>query len=288
MKKNTKASWISKLSNTLRPRQSFKISLQFSMLSIFLTLFILTMMTIIAVTTYRLYESMIIISKQQMDQVTTMVTDQLNAQLHPAEGASNLTKELIQNNILDINNTNQMLNYTVELLDTLPDAAMVYWGDQEGNFIISRQEPDGTLSSEIISRKGGKAVSTFIKRDKDKNVIEKKVTADVTYDPRKRPWYITAAQLKETTWSNPYIFFTGKTRTLGITSAAPMFNTKDELVGVVGIDMKLDVISKFLDKLRVGKSGDAFIVDKDGQLIAHPDLIELTGDDRGDEILPIK
>lgn len=267
--------------------KNLKISLQFSMLSIFLSLFICTMLTIIVVTTMRLYDSMVVISDQQMQQVTTLVNDKLGAHLKTAELSSELSIKLVKSGIIDVNNTQQVLNYTLKLLNSLNNAAMVYWGDSEGNFIISRSESNGTLSSEIIKRSPGSAVSTHLSRDQHFNIINTKETQDVTYDPRQRPWYIAATEAKSTIWSNAYIFFSGEKKTMGITLASPVYNQKNQLLGVFGIDMKLDAISQFLAQQKVGKSGVAFIIDETGKLIAYPNLSEITDGNTSYQIVPV-
>lgn len=258
------------------------------MLSIFLSLFIVTMLTIIVVTTYRIYESMVVISRDQMHQATEITSIQLSSHINPAESAGNLAEKLIRRKIVDIANQDEVLAYTQEALKSMSNAAMVYWGDTQGNFVISRLESDNTISSELINRRNGKAISTHISRDSQGNVINTKTTENVTYDPRERPWYKAAKLEKKTTWSNAYIFFSGEKKTLGITSASPVYSKEGTLMGVVGIDMKLDVISKFLAALKVGKTGVAFIVDKDGNLIAHPKLLKLADKSKTYSILPIQ
>lgn len=258
-------------------KKTFKISLNFSMLSIFLTLFITTMLTIITVTTLRLYDSMVVIGDAQMEQVTLSINDKLQSHLQPAELASRVTRELIEGKIIEVDNTAQVLNYTLELLSSLSNAAMVYWGDQQGNFIISRLNSDGTLSSEIIKRDQNTATSTYLTRDKDLNITDRRITEGVTYDPRQRPWYLAAKNAKATTWSDAYIFFSGDRKTLGITLGTPIFDNKQQLIGVFGIDMRLGAISRFLANQSVGKTGVAFIIDNNGKLIAHPRLSELAG-----------
>lgn len=269
-------------------KTNFKISLQFSMLSIFLSLFIVTMLTIIIVTTLRIYESMVVISRDQMHQVTELTNNRLSAHINPAESAGNLAEKLIRRKIVDIKKEEEVIAYTQEALKSMSSASMVYWGDTQGNFVISRLESNNTISSEVINRSNGNAKSTHISRDSAGKIIDTKTTDNVTYDPRQRPWYKAAELDKKTTWSNAYIFFTGETKTLGITSASPVYNENSKLMGVVGIDMKLGVISEFLSKLKVGKTGVAFILDKDGNLIAHPKLLKLADKSKSYSILPIQ
>ncbi len=269
-------------------KKDLKFTLRFSMLSIFLTLFVLTMLTMVTVTSLRFYESMRSISKQQMQQVTSLVNEKLLSLITPAESGSALSRLLIENQIIDVNDTKQVTTSTLRLLAVIPHAAMVYWGDENGNFIIARLENDGTISTEIIDRNSTPTTSTHIYRDKALNTILMTKTEKVVYDPRKRPWYITAKNEKKTTWSDAYAFFSGNNNILGITSASPIYDKNKTLLGVFGIDMRLDSISEFLSKQKIGKSGLSFIINSDGYLIAHPQLAIHTAANEKETITPIK
>lgn len=269
-------------------RKDLKFTLRFSMLSIFLTLFVVTMLTMVTVTSMRFYESMSSLSKQQMQQVTSLVNQKLMSLITPAESGSSLSQLLIENNIIDVKDTKQLATATLRLLAVIPHAAMVYWGDEKGNFIIARLENDGTISTEIIDRKVTPITSTHIYRDHQFNVILTTKTQNVVYDPRKRPWYTAAIGEKKTTWSNAYTFFTGDNNILGVTSASPIYDKNKNLLGVFGIDMRLDSISEFLSKQQIGKTGSSFIINRKGFLIAHPYLVTHDTANQKETITPIK
>ena len=86
------------------------------------------------------------------------------------------------------------------------------------------------------------------------------------YDPRIRPWYKNAAFEGKTLWSPIYVMFSHSR--LGITLAEPVYNDKGKLLGVVGTDILLSEISKFLNDLRIGQTGQAFIIERSGLLVA--------------------
>ncbi|QDU62850.1 Phosphoserine phosphatase RsbU [Planctomycetes bacterium Pan216] len=89
------------------------------------------------------------------------------------------------------------------------------------------------------------------------------------YDPRVRPWYVAAVESNRPTWSPPYAWVRGDGRqaTLGIAFARPIVGADGELVGVLDSDISLKDVSRFLNDARVFDSGEAFLVDRDGQLI---------------------
>jgi methyl-accepting chemotaxis protein len=52
---------------------------------------------------------------------------------------------------------------------------------------------------------------------------------------------------------------------------APIFNEQGEVIGTVTSVLKMDFISERITSVKVGQTGYAFMVDKTGLLIAHPD-----------------
>ncbi|WP_293126894.1 adenylate/guanylate cyclase domain-containing protein [Okeania sp. SIO1I7] len=86
------------------------------------------------------------------------------------------------------------------------------------------------------------------------------------YDPRIRPWYKNAVETKKPTWSDIYADF--KELRLKITLVQPVYQDNNELIGVVGVDFVLSHIREFLQSLKIGKSGQTFIIERTGFLVA--------------------
>jgi methyl-accepting chemotaxis protein len=103
------------------------------------------------------------------------------------------------------------------------------------------------------------------------------------YDPRKRPWYQQAKKEMTTGLTQPYI--AASTGKLILTFMSPMLHDGN-LIGVYGCDVTLDYIVKQVLSVKLGKSGYAFVVDKEGKILVHPDssyplkksLRDLSGD----------
>ncbi len=82
------------------------------------------------------------------------------------------------------------------------------------------------------------------------------------YDPTIREWYTTAQSNKDKViWVNPYVDAgTGKI----VISAAKAVLKDNNIVGVVGIDIDLAVLSDQLTNLVIGNSGNIIITDQNG------------------------
>lgn len=87
------------------------------------------------------------------------------------------------------------------------------------------------------------------------------------YDARIRPWYQTPKQAGQATWSPIYQFIT-RTETLGISAGLPIYNSFGKLKGVVATDITLDYFNQFLSSLHISPSGQVFMIERSGLLIA--------------------
>lgn len=86
------------------------------------------------------------------------------------------------------------------------------------------------------------------------------------FDPRTRPWYKEAVAAKKAIWTSIYAGFTPGT--VFIAAAQPLYDQTGKLIGVSGTDMSLLDIQKFLVQNRVSPSGQVFLIDPSGLLVA--------------------
>lgn|GEM_PF-2285568 len=92
------------------------------------------------------------------------------------------------------------------------------------------------------------------------------VSAIENYDPRVRPWYVAAATAKQPRWPKPYIY--RDLPDLYVSLAAPVYDKAGKLLGVFGADRTLQQLDQFMHGLEIGKTGRAYIVDREGCLVA--------------------
>ena len=89
------------------------------------------------------------------------------------------------------------------------------------------------------------------------------------YDPRIRPWYKKAISAKKTIITKPYI--DSRTQQLAISIATPIRVNKN-IVGIISSDILLNDILKSILNIKLDGYGFAYIVDRDGIVVVHPDF----------------
>jgi len=89
------------------------------------------------------------------------------------------------------------------------------------------------------------------------------------FDPRKRDWYIETVQNKELTWVSPYI--DTATKELVISAGVPIYDPTNpsRLLGVLGIDVKLDALTELMTSIKVGQEGYPILYNKEGIVLIH-------------------
>lgn len=118
----------------------------------------------------------------------------------------------------------------------------------------------------IERRTGEAATSTWRFLDAQAQEIGSTTTSEVTFDPRRRPWYRAAFRAGEPVAVGPYV--TATTQSLSLTLSMPM---QDNPRVIAGIDVLLETISDILAKEAVSQHGRGFIFDREKKLIVHSD-----------------
>ena len=140
----------------------------------------------------------------------------------------------------------------------------IYFGGTDGEFIGMGFQNDRTWQ---IGREGkatkGKFHSYAVEEDGN---LGKLLAVGGDYDPRVRPWYKNAVEAGKSSWSDIYVDF--KDPRLKITLVQPIYNSDRSLRGVLGVDFVLSHIRNFLQGLKIGKSGQTFILERSGLLVA--------------------
>jgi adenylate cyclase len=248
-----------------------KFSLRVSILSLYLTTFILIVAVLIALTSINFYQSMSYVSRQLILNTNQVVVRELALEISPALAYGKITKQLLESGLIE---DKDLIEYTYFVAKNLPTGYYSYpvrktiWGDVDGNNVSTVLETNKTFSTTIVKPNDKSRIQVF--RDATGKVIRKRNLEYIGFDPRTRLWYLQGETKARMSWTDVYFsqFYNNPTTTLSI----PIYDQQKKLRGVFGIDIKLIRISQFLSTLKIGNGGQAFIFNKKGHIIAHPEL----------------
>ncbi|MCP3964190.1 MAG: hypothetical protein GY719_40690 [bacterium] len=162
------------------------------------------------------------------------------------------------------------------LLAAHAEIEMFNYGRPDGDFMMVKRMPDGSLSTKRVRRREGVAESIWQHENpawgRSKLYADRREVAGDAYDPRSRPWYKVALEKDGLGWIDPYIYYSD--RMPGIACAVPLYDSGGRLLGVVGADIGIAEISRLLAGFEIGSTGQAVILAADGSLIADPAFLE--------------
>ncbi len=176
-----------------------------------------------------------------------------------------LNETVIEQQTLDLDNFDQAGQYFWSQLWQAESYSSIYYGSAEGNFVGVQRRDDGNFV------RWERDISEEPLRYTYKLDTQGQPIAPITsqeYEPRQRPWYQAAIASGDGTWSDIYPFASRDYPLLGITAAQPVYDGQGKLEGVLSIDLTLAQISVFLQNLKIGTSGQAFIIERSGEVVA--------------------
>src|SRR3990167_6876652 len=136
--------------------KSTGVTLRFSILSIFVTLLLITMLSLIALMHYRFVKNMMSTSFDLMQEASSAAFQQVTEDMETAEARSAGTARLMQLNVIDVHNLDEVVAYTTDLIlreaIISPSIESIYWADENGTFVMAERAANGTITSEIINR----------------------------------------------------------------------------------------------------------------------------------------
>jgi len=116
--------------------------------------------------------------------------------------------------------------------------------------------------------------------------VGERVARIASYDSFDKDWYQLPLQRKEPVWSPIYVW--GAPKVLSMTLSEPVLDASGEVTAVLGIDLALGDIHRFLQRIDIGPHGRVFLVERSGELVAasaEPDPFVTPGPDQPPERL---
>lgn len=150
----------------------------------------------------------------------------------------------------------------------------------DGRYIGSTRTPGGVETHLICNIDGEPLTIAHFAPDKD-GKCGKQISEPENYDPRVRPFMTLSEGRDKPYWYPVYRHSTYNS--LGTGVAAPIRDSEGNLIALTSVDIALEHIGKYLQSLPVGEGGLAFVIERDGAMVASstdaPIYVE-----RGDEL----
>ncbi len=207
------------------------------------------------------------LSNQLFGEVSTKIFSLVKNHLDKAKQLG-LLNERVARNFLSTNEDYR--NFFYDTLKNFPEFTYVSVGNEKGALIGADYITKKLRVREWVQQGNRTSLMTEYGKDKKSGKLVPIRKSKGTYDPRVRPWYKKAKERGHAAWLDPFFWLPEKIP--GITFAIPSFNKNGVIDQVFTVDIQLDFISNALRDFYQYKSGSLFIVNEEGELIAHNKL----------------
>ena len=170
----------------------------------------------------------------------------------------------IQQGLFPGRNLGGIEKFFLKELRSFDSVHYIDWSNKSGDYIGVIQLQDGTLNTQIVDKSTHRQAHTYEVNPQGKRIKILQTTPN--YDPRIRPGYKAAKQVKRAIWSPIYIWFDNST--IAFDAVLPVYDQKSALLGVLDTPVMLSGISEFLRNLHQSRSGQSFIIERSGLLVA--------------------
>ncbi len=205
------------------------------------------------------------VARQLRSEAAARIEDHLHGFLKVPHQINQFNITSIQQGWLDTKDSKDVQDYFLEQVKTHDTITSIYFGNMDGGIMGSGREGAGgaLYVYDTENLKAGTFNKYAITEPGD---IGELLTSIPSFDTRTRPWYLDATQKGTATWSDIYILFTGQD--MAISASSPVYDERHNLLGVVSVDIFLSQVENFLATLDISQSGQSFIMEHSGLLVA--------------------
>jgi signal transduction histidine kinase/class 3 adenylate cyclase/ActR/RegA family two-component response regulator len=203
------------------------------------------------------------VASQLRQEISDRISDRLQGYMATPHKLNQVKANAFELGDLNLQEIPRIQRHFWKQMQTFDTVSVTYIATPAGDFIAARRNNDGTFLLQERTELTNGDMNYYAANNRGEPAAFVKVKPK--YDPRGRPWYTAAVQARTTTWSKIYADFTSKG--LGITAAQPLYDESGQLQVVFGTDLLFTEVNHFLQSLKIGKSGQTFIIERSGDLV---------------------
>ncbi|MEG4317736.1 MULTISPECIES: ATP-binding protein [unclassified Microcoleus] len=206
---------------------------------------------------------------QLRNEISSRIAQHLDAYLAIPKIVNRINVKAIEQGQFNVKNTAIAQQYIWNQILLFDSLSYIQYAKPNGMFYgVRRENPQAPIFLELSNQGGDKKFNSH--KTNDRGEIGKLVDS-FPYDVYTDAWYADPVKVRKPIWSSIY-HAQNRPEIVNITASYPVYNKSGELQYVTGCDLLLSGISRFLNDLKVGKSGATFIIEPSGLLVASSNL----------------
>lgn len=252
-------------------RKGFWSAQKVSLRGILTIPFILQIVAVVSLMGYLSYRngqrSVEELTAQLMASVSKQIEQKLTSDLESPRLANQIVSNAVRRGVLnfDLERPNaQTEQYLWQQMQLFPNLVRISLSSERGDsFNIGRTGENRALQFSLSNPSTQYENSYYAINEQGIRTVLIKAD-NLVVDPRKRPWYAAALKAKQAVWS-PIEADLG---TVFVTASQPLYDRAGNLLGAIGTDLSLSGIQTFLEQNPVSSSGQTFLIERSGLLVA--------------------
>jgi signal transduction histidine kinase len=202
---------------------------------------------------------------QLMTRTSSSVDQHLTSYLAIPHKLSQMNADAIQMGLLNVRDRQTVGKYFWRQMQAY-DLTYIGMGLTTGEGAGAARYDGKTLTIEEWGAKLPNNVSNY---DTDAQGNRTRLNSKFDYDNFKESWYTAPIKAGKPIWSRIYTWNSPYGPYISASAGQPIYDANQQLLGMVGADIHLLKLSDFLQKLEITRSGQIFILERSGLLIAN-------------------
>ncbi|MBN3907013.1 MAG: response regulator [Nostoc sp. NMS1] len=200
---------------------------------------------------------------QLRNEITARIQQYLKIYVETPHKINQLNANAIQLGEVNIQNLPVLEQHLWYQLKTFDTVTAVYVGSEYGEHVAVQRADNGQFQVKLSGKSTGNEIRIYA-ADQPGHYT-KLLRSKPNYDPRTRPWYQSAVKSKTANWGGIYRLFA--TPKYVLNASLPIYDNGDNLLGVAAVDFSLTGISQYLRSLKIGRTGETFILERQTGLL---------------------
>lgn len=222
------------------------------------------------------------------DQIVAAVRKEVSTTIGEARAAYTAIRTLFLQNVLDAREADKREFVFLSQLQSQATISWVAFGWPDGSFFAAHKLGDQRLEMMEIAtadHPGQRRVDEYAVIPGDIE-FQRRRFEPTGFDVRDQAWFKTGMKADEPQWFKVLDHPVGQRPALALAGPIDVYSERQ---GVLAVMIEYTRLAHFLAQLQVGRTGSAFILDADGELIAAPDkdADELHPAQRQQALLPL-
>lgn len=218
------------------------------------------------------------LADQLRHEITDRIEDHLDRYLATPHVINRINVDAFRLGLLNVKQLSSLERYFWQQIQLFDSVRLISFVNPQGEGVALERLDNGTLQIDVVDQSSPKNFRFYgVNSQGDRTKLLQVVP---NFDPRTFPNYKTAVRVGAPAWSEIFTYADPDSSSpkLAVSAVAPLTDKAGTFYGVLVTDVFLSQISEFLQNQKISPSGQVFIMERSGLLVAcssQTDLVSM-------------